>query len=494
GISLSYSDPIDLAARQSGYVSLNFSGDNTAPDDGTLYFKVVANAQVADEDALGTVVLSYSLAEAKPALTPSPRFIDTGVGLDTTVTESVTLTNTGLDVLTNASVRLTDGVGGAAPDWVFISSTTQLGDLAVGEQASVQLTFNPDANVDQGDYEVRLQVDSDNGDPFWVWFFVTLTTSVTGDAAFHISDIYTLTTDENEQRIEGLAGAKIELQNEVVLDIKETKTSDVNGEALFDGIPAGRYTYRVSAFDHDSVTGRIWIKPDVTADEKVFLLNKLITVEWEVNEIPIEDRYEIILKATFETNVPVAVVMLDPLAVNLPVMEKGDIYQGELSLTNYGLIRAASVTASLPTGNKYISIEFLSEVPDTLEPSEVVYIPYRIQALKDFNPAEDGDASGGGCDQFNIYARANYESVCRNGSIVNNATSTTWHSAWGGSCGDGGVSSSSTGYYHGGGYGGGGTGTGYFPSGGSWIGSEQICAPVTDCHDDCVINDSGSGK
>ncbi|MCP4995670.1 MAG: hypothetical protein GY934_18125, partial [Gammaproteobacteria bacterium] len=490
GISLSYSDPIDLAARQSGYVSLNFSGDNAAPDDGTLYFKVVANAQVADEDALGTVVLSYELSEARPVITPSPRFIDTGVGLDTTVTESVTLTNTGLDVLTNASVRLTDGVGGAAPDWAFISSTTQLGDLAVGEQASVQLTLNPDANVAQGNYEVRLQVDSDNGVPFWVQFFVTLTTSVTGDAAFHISDIYTLTEDHGGQLIYGLAGAKIELQNEEVLTETFTRTSDVNGETLFDDLPVGRYTYRVSAFDHDSVTGRIWIKPDVTADEEVFLLNKLITVEWEVNEIPVEDRYEIILKATFETNVPVAVVMLDPLAVNLPVMEKGDIYQGELSLTNYGLIRAASVTASLPTGNEYISIEFLSEVPDTLEPAEVVYIPYRIQALKDFNPAEDGAASGGGCGQFNLYARVSYESQCINGAIVNNATSTTWHSAWGGSCG--GSSSGGTSYYRGGGgYGGGGTS--YSPGGGSWIGSEQICAPVTDCHDDCVTNDSGSG-
>ena len=81
-------------------------------------------------------------------------------------------------------------------------------------------------------------------------------------------------------------------------------------------------TVIVSAFDHESVSGRVFVKPGITNAEPVFLVNNLVTVEWQVNEIALEDRYEILLEADFKTNVLVAVVMLDPLSVQLPLMQK----------------------------------------------------------------------------------------------------------------------------------------------------------------------------
>jgi len=77
---------------------------------------------------------------------------------------------------------------------------------------------------------------------------------------------------------------------------------------------------------HQEVIGRFWIKPGITVSEQVFLDYNLVTVEWSVTEITLEDRYEINLEATYETDVPAAVVIIDPLSVNLPEMAIGEVY------------------------------------------------------------------------------------------------------------------------------------------------------------------------
>ncbi|QKX18563.1 hypothetical protein [Microbulbifer sp. YPW1] len=213
-------------------------------------------------------------------------------------------------------------------------------------------------------------------------------------------------------------------------------------------------------------------------------MNQIINVEWQVNEINLQDRYEIKLEATFETQVPVAVVMLDPLSITLPDMQKGDVFTGELSLTNYGLIRADNVSNKLPTGNDVVAFEFLAEVPDTLEAGDVVYIPYRITALRDFNPSEEGDATGAGCGSYSFQYQVSYQSQCANGQVVPGGTSTRWATASYGSCSTGGGSS----YYYGGGVGsGGGYGGGYSPIGG---GVETLRCEPPPCADGSCNKDN----
>ena len=46
------------------------------------------------------------------------------------------------------------------------------------------------------------------------------------------------------------------------------------------------------------------VKPGVTGVTDVFMSTPLVTIEWEVTETTIEDKYIIVLHATFETDVP----------------------------------------------------------------------------------------------------------------------------------------------------------------------------------------------
>ena len=175
-------------------------------------------------------------------------------------------------------------------------------------------------------------------------------------------------------------------------------TTDSSGEALFVDLPAGRYKYKATANDHQEHLGRVWIKPGLTQNEALFLMNNLVTVEWEVRETTIQDTYEIVLKAVYETDVPAAVVVAEPASVTLPVMKAGDVYQGEFLLTNYGLIRAIDMNYTLPPDNENFKYELLEGLPDSLEAKQRISVPYRVTCLKSINQEEETGSGGGSGD------------------------------------------------------------------------------------------------
>jgi hypothetical protein len=271
--------------------------------------------------------------------------------------------------------------------------------------------------------------------------------------------------------------------------------SDIKGEATFESIPAGRYSYRAIAFDHTSVNGRIWVKPAVTTSEEVFLMNNLVNVEWSVREITVEDRYEVKLEATFKTNVPVALVMLSPLSVQLPVMKQGEVFQGEFTLTNHGLIRAENVKQLLPTGNGLVRFEFLKTIPETLEAGEIFILPYRVQALANFNPEADAQASGGGCGSFNATYQVSYQSKCVNETVVPSQTQANFNANWGkcASSGSSSVSPSSAAFGYSGGSGGYGGGITYSRAGSSITEDPLWCLVKTEC-EECDKKKNGPGN
>jgi hypothetical protein len=293
--------------------------------------------------------------------------------------------------------------------------------------------------------------------------YVSLTQSGQGNVLFKTADIYTATIGKDGKLIPGLAGATITVQNEDVTTVSQELVTDTLGEALFQSLPAGRYKFRAKASNHQEAGGRLIVKPGITANQSVFLDYNLITVEWSVREITIQDRYEITLNATFETDVPAAVVVMQPTSINLPKMAAGDVYYGELNLTNYGLIRADNVKQRLPQSDAYFRYEFLVDVPATLEAKQRITIPYRVVALQSLEgAANSGSASGGGCYSYSNSYAVTCDFKCANGAQSSCGASTSWFSVSNSSCPGG-----SGGGAGGGGGGGGGWGGGGFGGGGS---------------------------
>ncbi|HKQ31476.1 MAG TPA: Ig-like domain-containing protein [Burkholderiales bacterium] len=429
GVTVTPATPINLASKQSGDLAITVTGDNSAAETGS--FVVKAYTDERGTESVGSLRVDFRFTDAKPALFASPSYIETGLAQGGTEAEQLTLENKGFSDAQGITATLLNTDGSPAPNWLYLMSGNNVGTLAVGEKRTLDIAIAPPANLAEGIYSYKLRLAAANTQGGDVPVYVSITQSGEGNALFKASDIYTATLDRNGNRIPGLAGARITLQNEQVISITQTLTTDSLGEAYFTNLPAGRYKFRATATNHQEVIGRITIKPGITATQDVFLDYNLVTVEWSVNEITIQDKYEILLKATFETDVPAAVIALEPASVTLPTMKVGDIFYGELTLSNYGLIRADNVNFTPPPGDGFFRFEFLKEAPTSLAAKQRVTLPYRVISLSSL---DQPSGTGGGCGTWQQSASAGCTYTCANGTEARSGSGTSWYYVYG-SCG-----------------------------------------------------------
>lgn len=392
GIRVEPSAPLNIGPRQNLALPVSFSGDNSAPPAGRIFLAALVDGAA---EPLAIIPVDYTLTDATPVLHASPNYLETGLARGQSLVESVQIENKGFVAMEDVTVALLDKTGNPAPGWIALASPPALGSIAIGGKRSLDVSVAPGEQVAEGVHEFVLRVAGANVPQADINVFVSVTQSGQGSVLFKAADIYTATRDSNGNLIPGLAGARITLQNELVASQSYEATTDVYGEAFLQNLPAGSYRYRASGPNHSDAGGRIVIRPGVTTNQSIFLDYTLIQVEWSVREITIEDRYEITLQAIFETDVPAAVVVIEPTSINLPAMAPGEVFQGELILTNYGLIRADDVVAHPPVVDEYFKFEFLAQPPTSLEAKQRVRLPYRIVALRAFEAdAEPAPATG----------------------------------------------------------------------------------------------------
>lgn len=112
-------------------------------------------------------------------------------------------------------------------------------------------------------------------------------------------------------------------------------------------IPEGRYVYNINASNTTPYSGSFVIKPGLTTTVPIALEINLIDISWSVVPIIIEDRYEIKVAQTFQTNVPAPVLVIEPPSMTLPPLNPGQVFNGKFKVTNYGLIELFDVKADL---------------------------------------------------------------------------------------------------------------------------------------------------
>lgn len=458
GITVTSGVPINLLSAQSGDIPVTIAGDNSAPASGSLMLRVYADEKGVQPVA--NIPVNYVFTDGKPSLYPSPSFVETGVAQGGNTLEQITLENRGFAEAQGVTATLVNPDGTAAPSWIYLAAGNIIGNLVVGEKRVLDISVVPPGTMADGIYTYMLRVASANAQGGDVPIYVSLTQAGIGNVLFKASDIYTGTLNASGQLIAGMSDARITLQNETVATITQTLTSDSFGEAYFTDIPTGRYKFRATAPNHQEVIGRLTVKPGITISQDVFLDYNLVTVEWTVTPINLADTYTITPLVTFVANVPAPVVLLEPLSVNLPLMKAGDVFMGEFTLTNYGLVRADNVVFTPPPADPYFRYEFMSTIPTSLEAKQRVAIPYRIVSLAPLDQPL-ATASGGGCYNYNTSVGVVTHYVCANGKESTTTSNATFYTVSNSSCPAGGGS------VGGAGGGGGGSGGGGFGGGGS---------------------------
>ncbi|MFN7286784.1 MAG: hypothetical protein ACK5TY_01015, partial [Verrucomicrobiota bacterium] len=504
GITLNLDARASLAGSESATLPISFTADSTAPSTGNLQLRLVS-----DENPSGwaTLDLGFTLTAATAAASVSPNVLDTGVNPGGAESETIRLRSTGLVPLKDvqfAIVRIDGASELPPPPWVSLSVPGLIPEVAVGEELPVAFNVQPPADLAQGEYFFDIRFRASNHPDIRIPVRVVITPAGTGDVLFKVVDLLTLTPDPGysppgspnhpDPLYQGVRNATIQLQNEDVTSFVRTVTTDAYGEADFreEGervLPAGRYKYRVTADGHDSRTGRLVIRPGVTLRETVLIPNRFVSIEWEVVPITIEDRYEILLEAVFETNVPAPVVTVNPPILNLPAMCAGDVFYGEFAFTNHGLIRADSFKFTAPPSDEYNEFELLDAVPASIDARTTIVVPYRVTSRKAFPGIACGSDSAGSagrrstarsgtgsdCFRYSTCMPYEYKHRCPWGDDVT-STGTVCGSYAYGSCGGPGGGPGGGGYWGYGGPGIGGSGGGTW---GGWSGT------VTSSSDGC---------
>lgn len=459
-----HSNGMDVAEGKSASMAIRVTVDDTALETGTVILRAVS--EDAADSVRGTLRLDYKLVPAQPMLFIQKNSIQTGVQQGDSVSETITFSNKGISAARNVRVELLDEQGNAPPAWMFLANTGILGTVNVGSELAVQVTAQPDESIVEGIYRFKLNITADNAPVAQAYITVAITQSGIGGVRFDVADIYTATLGEDGQPIPGVKGVTIKLQNEAVLSEQYQVTTGVDGTALLEELPPGIYIFRASASNHMDVSGRVRIRPGVTTNQHIFLDYQLINIEFGVTETTINDVYDIVLEATYQTQVPAPVVLLEPLSINIGEMQVGEEKVGQLTLTNYGLVQAENVEVGLPQSDETFKFEFFGEIPSVLSPKTRIVIPYRVSALSAQEAREQGAEEE--IQSFALMVRAapscasyvkpmsvKYDYICANDDVSVGKASSHFYRLTGSSCSSNSIQwGSGTGWGYAGGSGG----------------------------------------
>ena len=383
GITLDLGQPANIAAGTTAPLNVTFTGSTGTGAGGTIILTLMA--QESGSAARAKLRIDYRLYDAQPGLTPNPATLQLGVQQNQRVSGAITITNKGLAPAQNVTVALQARGGGQAPSWAHLESAPAIGALDVGQNTIIQISAQPGTDVQDGYYQLELKVTASNDPGGTVPVTIAVAQAGQGGIDFKLVDIYTGTLNEQGQPIQGLQGARIVLQNDALTGTIYTATSDDQGIAHFTNLPPGNYTWRASAPNHMDAGGRTTVYANLTASERVFLDYQLISIQFSVTETTIQDVYDIVLTATFQTQVPAPVVLIEPLSVNLPDMQQGEQITGQFTVTNYGLVRADNLRIALPASDDNYGYEFFGTLPTQLQAKQRITIPYRITARQALN-------------------------------------------------------------------------------------------------------------
>ncbi len=195
GIHVDAGQPLaSLGAKASADLPFTIWGDNTAAARATIILRAIS-----DEGEWGLVTVNLILADSVPALWFAPEFLEAGLAFDEVHTETITLGNSWLTDLRDVRLTLLSPDGRPAPEWISLNSASELGDIVVGDERQVTISFAPTTGkVSEGLHSYILRVQSSNNPTTQFRLFLTVTKSGQGDALFKISDIYTGTIDNHQ--------------------------------------------------------------------------------------------------------------------------------------------------------------------------------------------------------------------------------------------------------------------------------------------------------
>ncbi len=261
-------------------------------------------------------------------------------------------------------------------DWMQTATPAEMSSLAYGESATVVLRLTPTEDMSLNSIQTgMIGINCTNGDGIPLHYTIETVSESTGILTVDVCDEYTYNTVEAPH----VAGARVMISHPVTGALITEGITGENGKFSVE-LPEGYYTLNVTAERHESYTNTILLDPGVEKNLTVIISFLAIRKTWGIVETEIEDEYEIVVNSTYETNVPMPVVILDiPEKIDGDNMAVGETIIVYFTATNKGLITALNTTISIPKDSDEWDFEALADAgPFDLEAQQSVTIPVAI--------------------------------------------------------------------------------------------------------------------
>lgn len=303
--------------------------------------------------------------------------------LNTTITKGVpreypiSITNTGAGETGQISLSMPSVLQGTA--------VTSFPSLKPNETTTITLHLETTEDMSLNvPVTGMIGVNCENGNGVGLPFNLLPVSDTKGVLVIDVCDEYTYYTTEAPH----VKGAKVTLKHPYSDKIIVEGVTDDDG--IFSTVlPEGYYAISVSADKHESYKNNVLIDPGMETRKVVDLSYEAIKVEWKVEETEVEDEYDIQTTLTYETNVPVPVVITQlPEYIPVDSIAPGESRIYYATLTNKGLIAAEGAQLNFPNV-EFLTFETLIEFPVRLLPQQSVVVPFKVTLAENVLPVED---------------------------------------------------------------------------------------------------------
>lgn len=312
------------------------------------------------------------------------------------------ITNKGETATGKIFVSLPTGMG----KFVTLASAATLPSLERGDSTMILLKFDSqgfDINVEQTG---AIAINCENGNGTLIHFSVTTVSESKGNLKVYVQDEMTIYGDKDGNH-PYVSEATVQLKDYNTGANIQTLTTGASGIVTFEGVNEGFYQLYVTAPKHDSYRQNVIIAPGETKNHTATISYQAVAVNWDVVETEVEDEYEIVTTLTYETQVPVPViVMTAPDTLRLENLQEGQSMMFNVVLRNEGLIAAQNTNLTLPETEGFTFTPLVPYEGVIIGAQQSYVIPVRAtRNVKEERPAEargifKAASSGSGCGKY----------------------------------------------------------------------------------------------
>ncbi|KQP20290.1 LamG-like jellyroll fold domain-containing protein [Pseudorhodoferax sp. Leaf265] len=325
------------------------------------------------EGATERLVLDLACIPQTPKLVATPGYLAQGMLMGRQTLVSFEVTNQGAADTGPVTVQLPDF------PWLKLVSPAVIDNIAAGGKATVTVALSPtEDNADLIRYDGNIALNARLGGLAMPFQFRAVS-EAKGEMRVSVEDQLTYYAEGAPK----VAGATVTLTDPYTFDVVATATTDASGTVLLTGVPEGNYILTVNADKHSSYRATKMITAGTTSEQTIFLDRQLVSYSWNVVPVEIQDRYQIKLESTFETEVPVPVITVD--ALKMPVVLPGVTSTITIKVSNHGLIQAEDVRINVPNDDLF-EIVALTNVIDILPAKSSVEVPITIRVKDGVTP------------------------------------------------------------------------------------------------------------